>query len=194
VIEAPATEPTPASASPKRPRARQIADSLVVLVIALVVSIVVRDFAFQTFYIPSGSMEPTLLPGDRVIVNKISLDLGAVHRGDVMVFKAPAEVALQCGDNDTDLVKRVIGLPGDRVSSRNDTIYINGSPLKERWPHLEPLGRAIGTEVVPKGEYFMIGDNHNNSCDSRYWGFVPRANFIGKVFVRVWPLSRLAWL
>jgi signal peptidase I len=92
------------------------------------------------------------------------------------------------------LVKRVIGVPGDRLTSRGNTIYVNGTPLRENWSHYEPLGPAIGDVLVPPGQYFVMGDNHNNSCDSRTWGTVPRSDIIGKVFVRFWPLSRFSWL
>jgi signal peptidase I len=85
-------------------------------------------------------------------------------------------------------------VPGDRLTSRGNTIYVNGTPLRENWSHYEPLGPAIGDVLVPPGQYFVMGDNHNNSCDSRTWGTVPRSDIIGKVFVRFWPLSRFSWL
>jgi signal peptidase I len=187
---APPTEPTPAIT---KSRKRAFTEWIVILVVAVLVSLIVRTFVFETYFVPSGSMYPTLKVGDRIIVDKLSVDLGTINRGDIVVFKAPKKVAAECGDNVADLVKRVIGLPGDNVTSKGNTIYINGKALKEKWPHTEPLGQAIGKIHVPAGDYFMIGDHHEPSCDSRYWGFVPKASIIGKVFLRIWPLSRVHW-
>jgi signal peptidase I len=178
----------------RRKRRRAGIEWVTIIGIALLVSAFARVFVFQTYYIPSASMEPTLLIGDRIIVDKLSVTFGTVNTGDIVVFKAPAAVATQCGDAVADLVKRVVGVPGDKVSSKGDTILINGVALKENWPHNEPLGaRVVEKQVVPANSYFVIGDNHPDSCDSRYWGYVPRENIIGKVFVRIWPFSRLHW-
>ena len=151
-----------------------------------------RSYVVQTFYIPSASMEPTLLIGDRIIVSKVSVEFGTIHRGDILVFKAPP--AEHCGEVVTDLVKRVIGLPGDHLTSKGNTIYVNGHALRETWTHYEPLGGAIGHVTVPPNSYFMMGDNHPDSCDSRMWGSVPKSYVIGKVFLRIWPLSRVGLL
>jgi signal peptidase I len=188
-------EPTPAYTKPpkaKKPRRRAAIEWTIIIIVAVLVSFLLRTFAFQTFYIPSGSMEPTLQIGDRIIVNKLSVTLGHINIGDIVVFKAPP--AENCGEPVTDLVKRVIGLPGDHLTSKGNTIYVNGTALKENWPHSEPLGQAIGKITVPKGQYFMMGDNHSDSCDSRMWGTVPRSDIIGKAFVRIWPLSRIGFL
>lgn len=174
-------------------RRRVVVEWLVIVAIAVAFSVVVRLYVFQTFSIPSKSMLPTLHVGDRIVVDKLSVEFGTINIGDIVVFKAPAAVAGDCGDTVADLVKRVIGLPGDHLTSKGNTIYVNGKPLKENWSHYEPLGPPIGHVTVPKGRYFMMGDNHNNSCDSRTWGTVPRSSIIGKVFLRVWPLSRIKW-
>jgi len=167
---------------------------VLIVVVALCVSAIARVFVFQTYYIPSASMEPTLQIGDRIIVDKLSVSLGTVNTGDIIVFKATPSVATQCGDSVADLVKRVIGVPGDVVSSKGNTIYLNGVALNENWSHNEPLGaKSIEKQTVPANSYFVIGDNHPDSCDSRYWGYVPKANVIGKVFLRIWPFSRLHW-
>lgn len=137
-------------------------------------------------------MEPTLQIGDRLIVDKLSVDFGTINRGDIVVFKAPPNE--NCGPKVADLVKRVIGVPGDHLTSKGNTIYVNGKPLKEAWTHTEPLGVAMGNVTVSANHYFMMGDNHSDSCDSRYWGSVPRSDIIGKAFVRIWPLSRLGFL
>ena len=178
----------------RKGRHRSILEWVLFAVAAVVASLLIRTFLFQTYYIPSSSMNPTLLIGDRIVVDKLSVAFGTINRGDVVVFKAPPNVSRDCSDSVTDLVKRVIGLPGDRLTSRGNTIYVNGAPLIERWPHFEPLVTAIGHVTVPAGQYFMMGDNHGNSCDSRTWGTVPRSDIIGKVFVRVWPFSRMSFL
>ncbi len=171
----------------------RLAEWVLVIVLAVLASIVIRTFVFETFSIPSKSMKPTLYVGDRIIIDKLSVDLGTINIGDVVVFKAPKDVAADCDDPVTDLVKRVVGLPGDHLTSKGNTIYVNNQPLKENWSHWEPLGSAIGDVVVPANQYFVMGDNHFNSCDSRTWGTVPRSDVIGKAFLRFWPLSRFSW-
>jgi len=177
-----------------RSRSRSVVEWILIIAAAVLVSLLVRTFVFQTFFIPSGSMEPTLQIGDRIVVSKLSVELGTIHRGDILVFKAPAEVRTQCGDDVADLVKRVIGLPGDHLTSKGNTIYVNGSPLLQPWTHTEPIGRAIGNVTVPANHYFMMGDNEDDSCDSRYWGTIPHSSIIGKAFIRIWPFSRIGFL
>lgn len=178
--------------SPKSLR-RALIEWCLIVVVAVIVSFGVRTFAVQTFVIPSKSMKPTLRVGDRILVDKLSVDFGTINIGDIIVFKAPP--AEHCEVTKiTDLVKRVIGLPGDHLTSKGNTIYVNGKALKEKWTHFEPLGNQIGNVVVPKNTYFMMGDNHANSCDSRTWGTVPRSDIIGKAFLRVWPPLRVGFL
>jgi signal peptidase I len=177
-----------------RSRRRSWIEWGLVVVVAVLVSLLIRTFVFQTFFIPSGSMEPTLQIGDRIIVSKLSVEFGTIHTGDILVFKAPKAVATVCGDDVADLVKRVIGLPGQTLTSKGNTIYVDGKPLAQPWTHVSTLGKAIGTVHVPKNHYFMMGDNESDSCDSRYWGTIPRSSIIGKAFVRIWPLSRFAFL
>ena len=107
----------------------------IVVVVAVLVSLLIRTFVFQTFYIPSGSMEPTLQIGDRIIVSKLSVEFGTIHTGDILVFKAPKAVATVCGDDVADLVKRVIGLPGQTLTSKGNTI-VDGKPLAQPWTHI----------------------------------------------------------
>lgn len=189
---------TPVADQPATPskvpafRKKVVLEWVIIVVVAVLASLIVRTFVFQTYYIPSASMEPTLLIGDRIIVNKLSVDFGTIHTGDIVVFKAPA--AENCSTTVDDLVKRVIGVPGDTLTSKGNTIYINGKALVETWPHDEPLGKPIGHVHVKAGQYFVMGDNHPNSCDSRFWGTVPRSDIIGKVFLRIWPLSRIGFL
>lgn len=186
-------EGTPAPVK-HRSRSRSLIEWGIVIVVAVLVSLLIRTFVFQTFFIPSGSMEPTLQIGDRIIVSKLSVELGTIHTGDILVFKAPKAVATVCGDNVSDLVKRVIGLPGQHLTSKGNTIYVNGKVLLQPWTHNPILGKPIGNVTVPKNHYFMMGDNESDSCDSRFWGSIPRSSIIGKAFVRIWPLSRFGFL
>jgi len=197
-----------AAPEPAKNRSRALIEWGIVVVVAVVVSLLIRAFVFQTFFIPSGSMEPTLHIGDRILVSKLSVEFGTINRGDILVFRAPPAVKTVCGDDVADLVKRVIGLPGDHLTSVGNTIYYTTAPVKkpwnplkapwkavnQSWTHYEPIGRAIGDITVPKNHYFMMGDNEDNSCDSRFWGTVPRSSIIGKAFFRIWPLSRIGFL
>jgi signal peptidase I len=172
--------------------ARAIAEWVIILVAALTVAIVVKTFLIQAFYIPSGSMEPTLKPGDRVLVNKLSYDLHSIHRGDIVVFKRPPSEA----DDPTikDLIKRVIGLPGDQIEGRDGLVYINGKLLKEPYLPAGTVTTSLSLMTVPAGQYFVMGDNRGNSKDSRFIGPISGHLIVGRAFVRVWPLSGLGLL
>jgi signal peptidase I len=172
---------------------RVVLEWTLIIVVAVLASFLVRTFVFQTFYIPSSSMNPTLWKGDRIVVNKLSVEFGTINIGDILVFKAPPDVAKDCSDKVTDLVKRVIGLPGDRLYSKGNTIYVNGKKLDQKWSVWRTIGVPITPTTVPAGHYFMMGDWHSMSCDSRTWGTVPRSDLIGKVFVRIWPLKSIKW-
>lgn len=164
------------------------------VVFAVILALLLHQFVFQSFSIPSGSMEPTLMVNDRVLVDKLAYDLHSVHRGDIIVFHAPPKE--DCGDTGVKyLVKRVIGLPGQTISSSpSGQVLINGQPISERYlPDPDPLGRAIPKTVIPKGDYYMLGDNRDDSCDSRYWGLLKGSLIVGKVDARTWPLSRIHW-
>jgi signal peptidase I len=167
------------------------------LVTAVALALFVRTFVFQAFKIPTGSMEPNLLVGDHLIVNKmihapaitgferLLLPDRDIRRGDVVVFKYPE-------DPERDFIKRVIGLPGDRLELRRKKVLINGKPIDEPYVHyLEPpnpdgpsrpddVREEYGPVTVPAGQYFMMGDNRDNSQDSRFWGFMPQAYVKGK--------------
>ncbi|MEI8050591.1 MAG: signal peptidase I [Actinomycetes bacterium] len=171
---------------------RTIGEWVVVLLLAFLAAFVVRTFVFQTFFIPSGSMEPTLQVGDRIIVSKLSYSIHSVHRGDIVVFHAPPAEATACADPSVkDLVKRVIGLPGETISSSGENILINGKVLKQPWFPVVPLGPPIETTQIPADSFFVMGDNRTNSCDSRAWGTLPRHNMIGHVIFRIWPISQI---
>lgn len=171
----------------------------VVLVGALALALIVRAFLFQAFYIPSPSMEPTLSSGDRILVNKVSYRLHDVNRGDLVVFHPRPE----SGVDADDLIKRVIALPGETVTTDSGRVLIDGGLLIE--PYLPvPDGTAGFTTVpwcanqdttagctVPDDHVFVLGDNRGNSRDSRYFGPVPVDSIVGRAFVRVWPLGGL---
>ena len=181
-------------------RGRWALEWLAVLAVALILAVTVRTFVAQMFYIPSGSMLPTLQVGDRIVVDKLSYRLHGVHRGDIVVFaRPPLESATYA-----DLVKRIIGLPGDTISSIDGRVYLDGAPLDEPWlpnPHPvsspSPLPDAFSLShpyTVPAGEYYVMGDNRTNSEDSRYFGPIPAQLIVGKMAFKVWPLNDMAWL
>ena len=186
----------------------------------ILIVLLLRSFLVEPFRIPSGSMMPTLLVGDFILVNKFAygvrlpvintkvLDSGTPKRGDVAVFRYP-------NDPSTDYIKRVIGLPGDRISYYNKQLYINGNPMDvEEMDVYQGVGSGIGMSgavlnvenlegvkhnilidrhrptinnefIVPESHFFVMGDNRDNSNDSRYWGTVPEANLVGKAFL-IW--------
>jgi len=195
-----AEAPTGPTEEPRSSTARWLREAIVVVLVAVLVAVLLRAFVVQTFYIPSGSMEPTLQIGDRILVNKLSYHLHGVDRGDIVVFSRPS--AENCGGPEVnDLVKRVIGLPGDVLSlSSNHDVDVDGKRLNEAWlPSSEqgntfpgPAGNRFNLARpyrVPANDYFVMGDNRTDSCDSRYWGPITKSLIVGKVDVRVWPIS-----
>ena len=167
---------------------------LIIIAVAVGVAVLMRVFVVQTFYVPSTSMSPPLQVGDRILVNKLAYPLHGVHRGDIIVFRRPP--AENCGTPVSDLVKRVIGLPGETISDRNGTVYINGKPLAEPWlPKNDPNTYTPSFKPVHIGpnSYFVMGDNRTVSCDSRYWGTVNGSLIVGKVEMRIWPLDRIGF-
>jgi signal peptidase I len=185
------------------PRPARVAiDWLVTLAGAILVVLLLKAYVVNPYRIPSSSMEPTLhcakpAPGceanrsDRVLANRFVYHLRDPRRGDVVVFKTPDKAFERCGAGGV-FVKRIIGLPGETVSERDGKIFIDGKPLKE--PYVLPSRRDTdsGGWEVPKGRYFVMGDNRENSCDSRVWGSVPRENLIGTVFATYWPPGRIS--
>lgn len=152
--------------------------------IAVILAILIKVFLFQPFYIPSGSMEPTLVKGDRIIVNKLTYHISEPKRGDIIVFKYPLNPK-------RDFIKRVIGLPGETLEIRDSKVFINGRVIEQ--PYL-PAGlkyEKFPSVKIPKDQYFMMGDNRNNSEDSRSWGTLPKKNIIGKAMLIYWPTNRL---
>lgn len=174
------------------------------IVIAVILALFIRTWVVQAFKIPTGSMEQNLLIGDHLLVNKYGfapmsssveqtlLPIQPIHRGDVVVFKYPEEP-------ERDFIKRVIGLPGETLEVRNKKVYINGRALDEPYVHyLQPadpersehtsldVRERYGPVTIPAGHYFVMGDNRDNSQDSRYWGFLPARYIKGKALMVYW--------
>ncbi|HMK63090.1 MAG TPA: signal peptidase I [Acidimicrobiales bacterium] len=194
---APAEEDAkPSEAPPAHHRRwRWVVEWAMVLVIALAVALVVRAYVIQTFFIPSQSMEPTLMVGDRILVDKLSYHLHAVHRGDIVVFsRPPGEPA---SSDIQDLVKRVVGLPRETIWSINGNVYVQGPDTHNQVllvPEPVPgtqLGPPIKRTYIPANDFFVLGDNRTDSDDSRYFGFVPRSDIVGRVVMRIWPVSNI---
>lgn len=161
---------------------------VIVLVAFALVFGFVRPFVVEAFYIPSESMVPTLEVGDRVFVNKFIYRFSEPHRGDIVVFKSIE------GEND-DLIKRIVGVPGDEVAVRNGLLFVNGERYRERYVNKEfPDDSFFGPITVPEGKVFVMGDNRANSRDSRYFGPVPIDDIEGEAFVVFWPPQHIGLL
>jgi signal peptidase I len=178
------------------------------IVVAVILALFMRTFVVQAFKIPTGSMEPNLLIGDHLLVNKFVfaptvssaeralLPMTAIRRGDIVVFKYPE-------DPERDFIKRVIGLPGETIELRDRRIHINGRAIEEPYAHYLPrpagsgggettsddVRERYGPVVVPAGSVFVMGDNRDNSQDSRYWGFLPKENIKGKALMIYWSFD-----
>ena len=179
----------------------------VILAVALGVALLIKAIAIQAFSIPSASMEPTLYPGDRVLVNKLSYDLHDVRTGDIVVFRRPPA---DTSSNVDDLIKRVVALPGQTISVSQCGVYVDGR--EERQPYLPAGWQNPGSEYcttwvdgpgtanlpnpyrVPAGDYFVMGDNRGDSDDSRYWGPLPGRYIVGRAFFKMWPPSHVGFL
>jgi signal peptidase I len=178
------------------------------IVVAVILALFMRTFVVQAFKIPTGSMEPNLLIGDHLLVNKFVfaptlssaeaslLPMTAIRRGEILVFKYPE-------DPERDFIKRVIGLPGETIELREHRIYVNGRPIEEPYAHYLPRRAGFGSGettsddvrdrygpvTVPAGSLFVMGDNRDNSQDSRYWGFLPKENIKGKALMIYWSFD-----
>jgi signal peptidase I len=182
----------------------------VLILLAFGLALLLKTFVIQAFYIPSGSMEPTLMPGDRVLVNKVRYQ---PHRGDVVVFEDPSGQQPDRGivegvldwlseglgfarPPNEDFIKRVIGLPGETVELDQDgQLYVDGERVPQPYLKGPPDTRPFGPEQVPPDSLLVLGDNRLYSNDSRFGlGFVPIEKVVGKAFVVIWPPSRIGWL
>lgn len=198
-------------------KSKAIAKEIIETTIFVVVMVIlIRFFIGEIRWIPSGSMKPTLTEGDRIFVERISRFFETPKRGDIMVFYPPSTklqhtplatferlTGFFC--NDIAYIKRVVGLPGDKVVIKQDSqgkyaVYINGQKLKEDYilddydyiPCSDKM--YCGPMTVPQDSYFMMGDNRGNSQDSRFWGFLPRSRFVGKATFVFWPFTRAKYL
>ncbi len=159
---------------------------------AIILAFGIRTFVAEARYIPSASMEPTLEINDRLIIEKISYRFREPQRGDVVVFKPTARL-IEENYKRAAFIKRIIGLPGDKIEVKGGRVYVDDRPLQEKYIAEEPQ-YDYGPVTVPEDSYLVLGDNRNNSYDSHSWGFVPRQKLIGKAFVRFWPLNRVGSL
>jgi signal peptidase I len=172
------------------PSWKSIRENLLTLVIALIVALLVRAYVAEPRFIPSDSMVPTLVKDDRLVVEKVSYYFRPPQFGEIIVFRPPASPYLKDYGRDQVFIKRVIGLPGQRLSIEAGTVYINGEPLREPYIAEPPRYNSGGTITVPEDQYFVMGDNRNNSNDSHVWGFLPRQNIIGRAWIRFFPFNR----
>jgi len=200
---------------PGLPRSvRVVLDWVLTIVGAILIVLAIKEWVVNPYRIPSSSMEPTLhcarpAPGcearysDRVLANRFIYRFRDPKRGEIIVFKTPPEAAVKCGEGGT-FVKRLIGLPGEKLKEdRRGFIWVQ-PPHSSDWyrlkePYVQPARRLDDTAhfgeswTVPPGEYFFLGDNRDQSCDSREWGAVPRKNLIGEVFFVYWPPNRIGF-
>ncbi len=173
------------------------------IVVAVILALIIRSFVIQAFKIPTGSMRPTLLEGDLILVNKFIFGakipftksarlpaLGQMKRGDIVVLIYPE-------DRKKDFIKRLIGLPGETIEIKNGSVLIDGKALQDPvfgnifYYNRGDFAREGMKITIPPGNYFMLGDNSASSKDSRYWGFVPKDNIVGKALVIYWPPRRM---
>ena len=182
-----------------------IVDWVVTIAVAVLAVLAIKQWVVNPYRIPTSSMEPTLhcaqpQPGceasysDRVLANRFIYHFRQPERGDIVVFETPPAVARSCDGGGDVFVKRLIGLPGDRIAERNGDVFVNGRRLDE--PYIGNGNRdssSGGPWEVGPDEYFFMGDNRASSCDSREWGPVPRENLIGPVFAVYWPPQRIGF-
>ncbi|RLA85741.1 MAG: signal peptidase I [Deltaproteobacteria bacterium] len=172
----------------------RLRENLEGIAVALLLALFIRAFFIQAYKIPSSSMEPTLLVGDHLLVLKCAygiriplvgrylLEFSRPKRGDIIVFVYPRNPK-------KDFIKRVMGLPGERIQVIDRKVYVNGKPIEDPWGFWAKgavLRPNFGPVIVPEGHYFVLGDNRDNSMDSRYWGFVPKENILGKALIIYW--------
>jgi signal peptidase I len=189
-----------------------LVELVLIVAVALGLALGIQAFLVKPFRIPSESMVPTLEIGQRVLVDRVTFKFGEPDRGDIVVFKPPVGQPNQCGvqrasdqpcprptseRSDTNFIKRVVAVPGDRLKIVEGSVYINGRRQREPYARLDPqcgtcnLSREI---TIPEDHYYMMGDNRGESADSREWGPVPKDWIIGKAFMTYWPPGRIGLL
>lgn len=204
---------TPIGAPVRHKRVKALLELPLLIVAALVITLVVKAFLAQAFFIPSASMHPQLLEGDRVVVSRTAYRLHDVHRGDIIVFPSPAVRAAHEGlvmrlthdvlesvalrdPGDRELIKRVIGLPGETIEGHDGHVFIDGRRLFEPYLTAEVITSDFGPTPIPAGHVFVMGDNRTNSHDSRFSdiGAIDIHTIVGRAIARVWPPARTAFL
>jgi signal peptidase I len=194
----------------RAPKRGSFSELVLIVVIAGALALGIQALLVKPFQIPSQSMEPTLAVGERVLVDRVSYRFGEPERGDIVVFKPPAGADTDScgvehpldqacprpteGESDENFIKRVVGLPGDRLRVLEGRAYINGEPLDEPYIRPDPTCGIcdLPQEItIPPGHFFMMGDNRGQSLDSRAWGPVPKEQLVGNTFFTYWPLDRL---
>lgn len=193
-----------AAAANAKSRRRARNEWIILLVLTVAGTFLIRTYVLQSYRIPSGSMEKTLhgctpnCNNDRILVDKLSYHLHGVGRGDIIVFKATTPQWMGAVGGPNDVVKRVIGLPGDTVSccDAQGRVVRNGKPLNEPYLFVNATDpkKQFAQITVPKGELWVMGDHRNDSADSRYNGFVPIGSVVGRAFMRIWPIPRIGGL
>jgi signal peptidase I len=202
-----AAEPEPAQPPPpppKRSGANPFVELLIILAVAFGLAYVVQAWVVKPYRIPTGSMEPTLDVGDRVLVNRLVYRFHGPHRGDIIVFHPPGhgDTAVNGARTEASVtyIKRVIGLPGETLQITRGIVTIckpagqNCHALREPYTRGAAKAPRYGPFTVPKDDYFVMGDNRDDSLDSRYWGPLPRRNIIGEAFLIYWPPDRIGLL
>lgn len=184
----------PSTDSAKDRFVREVKEWVQSIAIALVLTLIIRTYVIQAFKIPSASMYPTLKVGDKLFVNKYIYRFNGPERGDIVVFKYPE-------DPKKDFIKRLVAVGGETVEIRDGKLYVDGKVLddpetfgKFYYYNHDPYGGPYEKIKVPADKYYVLGDNSANSTDSRFWGFVPKANMIGKAVFRWWPPARIGKL
>lgn len=188
------TSPDPVQRPARHSSTRNTLEWVAVIIGAVLVALLIKTFVVQAFRIPSESMVPTLEMGDRVLVNKLSYDAHDLNRGDVVVFSRPEN--LPAGpDEPEDLIKRVIGLPGDELLTKDGQLYVNGKLLEEPYlPEGTPTYGIDQTLTVPEGKVLVLGDNRENSSDGRVFGPIAEDTIVGRAFMIMWPPGRIGAL
>ena len=180
----PASQPEESGVVDHKTLGQEVRGWLKDILAALVMAILIVVFVVQPVKVEGTSMSPRLQPQDRIFVNKFGYRLSPVERGDIVVFWYPRDVG-------KSFIKRVVGMPGERVEIRAGVVYLDGRRLTEPYLPLLADGRSHGPQVIPQNHYFVLGDNRVSSSDSRDWGSVPSENILGEAFFRYWPLWQL---
>jgi signal peptidase I len=207
------TTTAPGRKKRKRSAKNSLLELAVIVAVAVGLAFLIQAYVIKPYRIPSGSMEPTLQVGQRVLVNRIGMDLGNPHVGEIVVFHPPKEAEQEiCGvahpassvcpesqkeQSGVNFIKRIVAGPGDTISVQHGHVYLNGK--REHDPYIRPCGESsecnFPTPVkIPPGHWFMMGDNRGDSDDSRYWGPVPTSWIIGEAFATYWPPDRIGTL